>query len=249
MDEAIDGHVTAGGKQTDAAAIAPGVHTSMSEATVGVASGMKTAAQLQQEESMTTAAIRRPRTSGGVSAATSQPTSGTTTPAMRPSILNTSDLSYSSHHDGSSLSPSAVPASHSRQMSSSALSSTGLEKDEVHHDPKTLEGFLVLRVHHSINLPAQHKDGTISAYVKLQLGKTKVHTQVVTADQPVWETDLRVPIHAADVVHMGGTMLKLKVKRQKKGMRLFANEVVGEADVALSQLLDETAVGTSMTFE
>ena len=105
------------------------------------------------------------------------------------------------------------------------------------------QGFLVVRVHHSINLPAQHKDGTISAYVKLQLGKTKVHTAVVTAPQPEWEADLRVPIHAADVVYMQGTMLKLKVKRYKKGVRLFGNEVVGEADVALSQLLAEGGNG------
>ena len=256
VDEAIDGHVTATGLQTDAAAVAPMVHTSMSKASVGVATGMKTASQVQQEaqddnsgyaSSESKSGAASAATSGAVSAATSvassRRTSGTTTPATRPSVLNTSDHSDTSLHDTSSLSPSAIPATHSRQLSASTISASGLESDEVHHDPKTLEGYLIVRVHHSINLPAQHKDGTISAYVKLSLGKTKVHTQVVTADQPAWEADLRVPIHAAEVAHMQGTLMKLKVKRYKKGVRLFGNEVVGEADVALSQLLDDSGSG------
>ena len=245
VDDLIDGHVTATGKQTDAAAVAPMIHTSLDQMSVGIASGMKTASQLQQEQDTSsdhTSAAMSAVTSGAASVAgsvqSSQPSSGTSTPAMRPSIL-TSDLSLSSHHDTVSFSPSASLAVHSRQASASALSTSGLEKDELHHDPKTLEGYLVVRVHHSINLPAQHKDGTISAYVKLSLGKSKVHTPVLTAEQPVWEADLRVPIHAADVAHLHNTILKMKVKRYKKGVRLFGNEVVGEADVALSQLLDD----------
>ena len=255
-DDAMDGHVTATGLQTDATAVAPMLQAPISQASVGIATGMRTAAQLQHEAHEDLSGYgSADYTSGAVSAApsglasavtsapSSQPTSGTSTPAMRPSLINTSDLSYSSQHDTSSLSPSAILPTHSRQMSASTLSSSGLERDEIHHDPKTLEGYLIVRVHHSLHLPAQHKDGTISAYVKLQLGKSKVHTAVVTADQPVWEADLRVPIHAADVAHMGATMLKLKVKRYKKGVRLFGNEVVGEADVALSQLLDEAGSG------
>ena len=247
-DELTQGHVTATGMQTDAAAVAPMVRAPLQQASMSIASGLKTSAEVQRE--MLEDGSYGDYTSGAVSALpsglasavssvpNSQPTSGTSTPALRVGLA--SDLSYASHDELSSVSPSHM---HSRQVSSSTLSAAGLEKDEVHHDPHTLEGYLVVRVHHGLQLPPQHKDGSISAYVKLQLGKSKVHTAVVTAEQPAWESDLRVPIHATDVAHMAATMLKLKVKRYKKGVRLFGNEVVGEADVALSQLLAEGSGG------
>ena len=150
VEEAMDGHVTAAGQQTDATAVAPMIQAPISQASVGIASGMKTAAQLHQEIHDDSSYASADYTSGAVSAVTSgavsavssapssRPASGANTPAMRPSVLNMSDLSYSSHHDASSLSPSTVPA-HSRQMSASTLSTSGLEHDEIHHDPKTLE--------------------------------------------------------------------------------------------------------------
>ena len=98
----------------------------------------------------------------------------------------------------------------------------------------------MLTVHHALNLPAQHKDATISAYVKVTLGRTKVHTAVVTAVQPSWEAEVRLPLHSAEVVHPQSTILKVRVKRYKKG-NIFGNEAVGDADVALSQLIDPKA--------
>ena len=85
---------------------------------------------------------------------------------------------------------------------------------------------------------AQHKRRqTVSAYVKLTLGRTKVHTAVVTAAQPSWEAVVRLPLHTAEVVHPQSTVLKVRVKRYKRGS-IFGNEVMGDADVPLGHLID-----------
>jgi len=116
------------------------------------------------------------------------------------------------------------------------------EVDYIHHDPRSLEGYLLITIHSTQNLPAQHRDGTVSAYVKLTLGKTKVHTAVVTSAQPSWETRFRLPLHAQEAVSPQDTALKVRVKRYRKG-RLFGNEVLGDADLVLSQLREEKEGG------
>ena len=216
-------HTTADGKVTDAVGVAPTVHMPLEHATVGVASGLRPSEQMQ-DQSGDSSAAQSAAASNLTSAASSQPTSGTTTP-QRPSSLHTSQLSSQS----SSLEPASPSGLHSRQASEG-------EVDFIHHDPRLLEGYLVIVIHGAQHLPPQHRDGTVSAYVKLSLGKTKVHTAVVTSAQPVWETAFRLPLHAQDAVAPHETALKIRVKRFKKGSWLFGNEVVGDADLVLAQL-------------
>ena len=241
VSEAGEPHVIAG-HHTDATAVTPVLSAPLEHATMGIAASLKTGEQLQriQEQSestrdlhiltSTSSSTATPMlTSTTASAVVSAAPSGTNTP-NRPLVLHPSvDMTNTPPSELSAMSPS-----HSRQSSAAGVM---LDSDSIHADPRTLEGYLVLTVHHALQLPPQHRDHTVSAYVKLSLGRAKVHTAVVTAVEPSWEAQVRLPLHTAEAVHPQSTVLKVRVKRYKRGS-LFGNEVVGDADLPLSQLID-----------